>query len=165
MCLVWANKHNSKSWVPLFPAMYDIWSSHNGKKITVIGDVMPCCLVHRHWSFREIFCCHHLPYRWRQNVFVKCWYLSTKLHAITSQMTVIFIYVTFKEDLQPWAVSTCTFTSQHKCQLATCTQIKSSIYSKLYTSWAIIINCTNKGSFFMKISAQQQIIKSNWLLH
>jgi len=145
--------------------MNDILSSHDGKKITVIGDVMPHSLEDRQWSFREVFCCHLLPYRWRQNVLVKCWYFSTKIDAITSQMTVNFTGVTFKEDLQPWAASTCTFTSLHKCQLTTFTQIKSSIYSKLWTSWGIIINCINKRLFLIKISAQEQIIKSDWLLH
>lgn len=60
MCLVWANKHNSNSWVLLSPAMYDISSSHNGKKITVSGDVMPHSFVDRYRSFREMFC-PHLP--------------------------------------------------------------------------------------------------------
>jgi len=106
-------------------------------------------LVDRHWSFREIFCCHLLPYRWRQNVLVKCWYLSTQLRAITSQMAVIFTNVTFKEGLQPWAASTCTFASQHKCQLTTFIQIKSFIYSKLYKSWGITIKSTNKGLFLL----------------
>jgi hypothetical protein len=47
-------------------------------KVMVFWDVTPC----------------RYPGRWRQQVCPKHWYLCTKLHDVTSQRTIIFIFTT-----------------------------------------------------------------------
>jgi hypothetical protein len=68
-------------------------------------DVIPHNLVDRYQHF-ERSCSLHLldrrvtptllPWRWRQQVPLKFWYLSTKLHSITFQKTIILILTTMR---------------------------------------------------------------------
>jgi hypothetical protein len=64
----------------------------------VVRCVMPCGLVEQYWCFGGTFCLHlqdrllTLPaLRWEQEVRPKHWYLSTRLHGVTSQRRVMFI--------------------------------------------------------------------------
>jgi hypothetical protein len=57
-------------------------------KIMVFYDVTPCSLVDRYQYSRGTCCLHHHPpWRWRQQILPKCWYLSTQQHSVISQKT------------------------------------------------------------------------------
>jgi len=60
-------------------------------KNAVLWGVMLCSLLEGHQCFGGT-CCFHLRVQdeGRQQAPVKCWYLYTRLHGITSQKTVIF---------------------------------------------------------------------------
>jgi hypothetical protein len=62
--------------------------SNNYINITVLCNAMPCSLVDKYPRFSRK--CFHLQDR-RDSMFLKDWYLLTKLHNATSQMTLIFI--------------------------------------------------------------------------
>jgi hypothetical protein len=57
-------------------------------KITVFWDVPPCSSVGRYQCFcKSILPFSCLPWRWRQQVLLKHWYLSTKVHSVATQKT------------------------------------------------------------------------------
>jgi hypothetical protein len=59
-------------------------------KISVLWNVTLWSLVDIYWCFSGICYIYRLPWRWRQQVPLKCLYSSTRLHDFTFQESVIF---------------------------------------------------------------------------
>jgi hypothetical protein len=65
-------------------------------QMAVFWIVAPCSLVEVYQRFRGTCCLHHQgthssPWWWRQQVPLKRWYTSTRIHGATTQKTAIFI--------------------------------------------------------------------------
>jgi hypothetical protein len=77
----------------------------------------PSWRVNKLWynlsSNMPLFCLHLLPWRWRQNVSLKCWCLPTSLHTVKTQKSntvIVKSYLIFKFQEKNWAGSTTQIT-------------------------------------------------------
>jgi hypothetical protein len=62
-------------------------------KMAVFWDVAPCSLVDIDRRFRDAYC---LPWWWRHWAPLKCRWVSTRLHVVTSQKSAVFIRSTVR---------------------------------------------------------------------
>jgi hypothetical protein len=115
---------NSHSATHEFPNI--LWKS---KVITLVPILSQMNPVHSspfsHSSDHEVCCLlgeHSSLLLWRKQVCLKCWYLSTRLHGITSQKTEIFI---------PTAVRTSNLIRLLICEICRPLQADRSIVQKL----------------------------------
>jgi hypothetical protein len=81
-----------------------LWQSWIRTKMAVFWVVVPRSLVEVYRSFRDTCCLHHallmeaastsssgLPWRWRQYISRKCWYLPANLHGVKTQNNIVFL--------------------------------------------------------------------------
>jgi hypothetical protein len=62
-------------------------------RMTMFWVVAPCRLVGRYQRLGETHCLHLQPWRWKQYVYPKRWYLPTSLHGVISQKNYIVKYI------------------------------------------------------------------------
>jgi hypothetical protein len=88
-CLCASQKQNCMVINYLF--LCEIWVSHGSENDDVLG-LTPCGLIGRGQCFEEVHCLHLQPWRRRQYVSPKNWYLPMSPHGITTQKSNIVTY-------------------------------------------------------------------------